>query len=415
MASIRSRKESGKLYFDFRYGGERFREQTELRDTQANRKRMEAVAGRIEFDIRTGTFDHTRYFPSSVNSAKYVALRGMENSDTQASGDAPGLDPNAGTAQANRPLFKDFAETWYDENEVRWRRTTRGLMRMVVDKHLVPAFGDRDVGSITRADVLAFRVEFSKRAGRRKGETISPKSVNDTMGVLKAILDEAAARFGFVSPCLNIKRLKVLRTDVQPFTLDEAKLLIETIRKDYRAYLTVRMYTGMRTGEANGLKWGNVDFKRRQILVRETFTHGEQDACKTDASWREIEMSQPVHDALLAHRPENAKDDAYVFPNAVGEAMDNHNFTNRVWYPLLRLLNLKKRRPYQMRHTAATLWLAAGENPTWIARQLGHTSLEMLFRTYARWVKDMTRKDGSAFEKLLEASNASNATEEKAA
>ena len=96
---------------------------------------------------------------------------------------------------------------------------------------------------------MAFRVEFSKRAARRNGETISPNSVNDTMGVRKAILDEAAARFGFVSPCLNIKRLKVLRTDVQPFTLDEAKLLIETIRKDYRAYLTVRMYTGMRTGD----------------------------------------------------------------------------------------------------------------------------------------------------------------------
>ncbi|MEY8212807.1 MAG: integrase, partial [Gammaproteobacteria bacterium] len=69
--------------------------------------------------------------------------------------------------------------------------------------------------------------------------------------------------------------------------------------------------------------------------------------------------------------------------------------------PLLRYLNLKARRPYQSRHTAATLWLAAGENPEWIARQMGHTTTEMLFRIYSRYVPNLTRQDGSAFERLL--------------
>lgn len=59
------------------------------------------------------------------------------------------------------------------------------------------------------------------------------------------------------------------------------------------------------------------------------------------------------------------------------------------------------RRPYQMRHTAATLWLASGEAPEWIARQLGHTSTEMLFRVYSRYVPNLTRQDGSAMERLL--------------
>jgi hypothetical protein len=53
------------------------------------------------------------------------------------------------------------------------------------------------------------------------------------------------------------------------------------------------------------------------------------------------------------------------------------------------------------RNTAATLWLAAGEAPECIARQLGHTSAEMLFRTYSRYVPNLTRRDGSAFERLL--------------
>ena len=54
-----------------------------------------------------------------------------------------------------------------------------------------------------------------------------------------------------------------------------------------------------------------------------------------------------------------------------------------------------------MRHTAATLWLASGEAPEWIARQLGHSSTEMLFHVYSRYVPNLTRRDGSAIDRLL--------------
>ena len=77
------------------------------------------------------------------------------------------------------------------------------------------------------------------------------------------------------------------------------------------------------------------------------------------------------------------------------------NISKRVWYPLLRLLGLKKRVPYQTRHTFATLMLASGEAPEWIARQMGHTTTEMLFRVYSRFIPNLTRQDGSAFERLM--------------
>ena len=79
------------------------------------------------------------------------------------------------------------------------------------------------------------------------------------------------------------------------------------------------------------------------------------------------------------------------------------NFTNRVWKPLLRHLGLAPRRPYQTRHTAATLMLSAGENPEWVARVLGHASTEMLFRVYSRYVPNLTRSDGRAFTGLVTA------------
>jgi integrase len=72
-----------------------------------------------------------------------------------------------------------------------------------------------------------------------------------------------------------------------------------------------------------------------------------------------------------------------------------------VWTPLLAYLGIPYRRPYETRHTAATLWLGAGENPTWIAKQMGHSNTEMLFTVYTRYVPNLTRQDGSAMERLI--------------
>ena len=73
------------------------------------------------------------------------------------------------------------------------------------------------------------------------------------------------------------------------------------------------------------------------------------------------------------------------------------------------------RRPYQCRHTAATLWLAAGENPEWVANVLGHSTTEMLFRVYSRFVPNLTRNDGLAFAGLVNGHLGKHAVEAAAA
>ena len=159
----------------------------------------------------------------------------------------------------------------------------------------------------------------------------------------------------------------------------------------------------MRSGEVDGLKWKYVDFDRRLILVREAFVLGEDEYTKTDGSQRDIQMSTPVFEALKRQEKATRGLSDYVFCNKAGKPIDNKNFTERVWRPVLRHLGMPIRRPYQMRHTAATLWLAAGESPEWIARQLGHTSTQMLFKVYSRFVPNLTRQDGSAIDRLLTA------------
>jgi integrase len=236
--------------------------------------------------------------------------------------------------------------------------------------------------------------------GRRPGTNLSPARINTVMLILRQILQEAADRHEFTMPMQRLKPLKVPKSDVQPFSLEQTQRLIETIRADCRNYLKVRIFTGMRSGEIHGLKWKYVDFERRLILVREAIVGGEEAYTKNDFSQRDIQMGQVVFDALQAqHKATGSM--TYVFCNRAGEPIDTMNFTKRVWYPLLRHLGLELRRPYQTRHTAATLWLAAGEAPGWIAHQLGHASTEMLFRVYSRFVPNMTRRDGSAFDRLL--------------
>ncbi|MBS3800923.1 MAG: site-specific integrase [Thioalkalivibrio sp.] len=215
------------------------------------------------------------------------------------------------------------------------------------------------------------------------------------------MFDEAADRHQFRSPFLGVKLLKERKPDVEPLTLDEVQRILTNVRADLRNYFTVRCFTGLRSGEANGLKWQHIDFDRNQILVRETYVDGRTEYTKNDGSQREVVMSRRVRKALLDQHSATA-DREYVFTNAAGAPLDNRNLVKRVWAPLLRYLDIPYRRPYVMRHTAATLWLAAGESPEWIARQLGHTSTEMLFKRYSRFVPNATRQDGSAFESLID-------------
>ena len=115
-------------------------------------------------------------------------------------------------------------------------------------------------------------------------------------------MNEAADRYEFTSPYKGIKSLKIQRVDVEPFSIEEVQLILANVREDFKAYYTVRFFTGMRTGEIDGLKWQYVDFERRQILIRETVVDGKMTYTKTDGSQREIHMSQPVYDALMKQR-----------------------------------------------------------------------------------------------------------------
>lgn len=402
MAKVRARPESGALYLDFFYRGVRCREQTTLLDGAENRKRVQALLNRIEKEIAQGVFDYAATFPDSSRVTLFAtALPGERPIANAQSTAAPSPASNRSSATIGTPKFREFSVTWRSEMTPQWRRLHRLSVDAIFDAHLLPAFGDRTLSSISKADLLAFRAELAKLPGRT-GKTLSPASINKAIGILRQCLTEASERFGLPDVFKGVKRLKARRPDVQPFSLDEVEEIRKNIRSDFRSYATVRFFTGMRTGEINGLKWKYVDFEKELILVRETFSAGEaEENAKTETSLRDIPMLPMVKEALQQQWSTRNPDSDYVFVTRDGNPIDAHNFANRIWYPLLRYLELDKRRPYQTRHTTATLMLASGENPEWIAKLMGHTNTQMLFTVYSRFVPNLTRQDGLAIAGML--------------
>lgn len=390
MAKVRVRPETGTLYLDFFYQGVRCREQTSLPDNAENRKRVQSLLSSVVREIKQGNFDYAQTFPSSPRAKRFSTA----------------VLPEAGVLSVHNnprgvPLFGEFSVTWRAEMAPQWRRQHRNSVDVIFDTHLIPAFGMRSLAEITKADVLTFRATLAERPGRAS-KKISPSTINKIMCILRQMLTEASERFDLPDVFKGIKRLKAKKTEVHPFSMEEVDRICATIRSDYRNYVTVRFFTGMRTGEVNGLKWKYVDLERGLILVREVFSAGEvEENAKTETSLRDVPMLPIVREALEAQQKERHPDSEFVFCSRDGTPIDAHNFATRVWYPLLRYLEIDKRRPYQTRHTTATLMLASGENPEWIAKLMGHANTQMLFTVYSRFVPNLTRQDGLAITGLL--------------
>lgn len=382
MGSITSRY--GHLYVDFRYLNKRCREVTSLKDNQANRGKLAKILERNEAEILLGIFDYAKYFPKSKQLKVIESIRNQQL-----------------VVETKTPTFETFYQIWFAEKEIEWRPSYKEKVNIVMNKYLKPNFGHVALLNINKESILAFRASLAKVEHGKKQKCLLPSRINQIMTVLRMIINEGSERYGFESPFKNIKNLKEAKTDVMPFTLAEVKAILNTVREDFKPYYTVRFFTGMRTSEVDGLKWKNVNFERREIYIKEALVNGILGPTKTDGSNRTIQMSPQVYFAFVQQKQRSFKHSEFVFCNREGKALDYRAVNRRVWHPLLRYLGLEPRRAYQSRHTAATLWLSAGENPEWIARQLGHSTTEMLFRVYSRYVPNMTRQDGSAFEAML--------------
>ena len=224
---------------------------------------------------------------------------------------------------------------------------------------------------------------------------LSAKTSNNYLQVIRAALelafdDELIAKNPSGSG--DKLRSKVQKARPDPFSLEELELILARIRaKSAEAgdYADFWAFTGMRTSELNGLHWPDVDLRKSSVRVHRVNVRGEdKSTTKTDEE-RDVPLDATARAALERQRARTHLAGAHVWINPQDGAPwnDERDFRRSHWTPALKALGIRYRRPYNLRHTRATMLLKAGVSPALAAKWLGH-SLQMFFQRYAKWIDD---------------------------
>jgi integrase len=305
------------------------------------------------------------------------------------------------TDERNAPTFRTFSETvWMAEGRPRWKH---GTIVHYTDtlKHVTATFGELRVSEIREAKVAPWIAQL-------RGRGLSVRRVNALLRVLKMVL-KLARRRGLVreDALVDVRLSKPPKRIVDPMDPEEITAFLAECPPWWHPYFAVAFGTGMRPNEEIALKWGDVDWHRGSVRIQAGRYRGVEGLPKSENSVRDVDLLPMAMDALKRQKarqaaqrlqlgqgaPEAGKD--YIFTTPGGALVDIDDVRKRVWYPTLTKAKLRRREMYSSRHGFASNALAAGENPAWVAAMLGDT-LEMVFSVYARYIPNLTRRDGSA-------------------
>lgn len=207
---------------------------------------------------------------------------------------------------------------------------------------------------------------------------ISGKRKNNVLSCARTFMEWAARRQLLQGQIYRIPPFKHRPQKIKPLTAEEARLAIRYTPWPYKAFFQLSILTGLRTGEALGLKFEDFDVARKVIHVRRSLTRGVLGLPKTESSIRDVAMLRPIWELLELRRRTNRRGSPWFFYSEWGGIMSLKNIRAR-WKGFLEGFGFEPRRLYATRHTFASLALAAGENPLWVAKTLGHSGAEQLY------------------------------------
>ncbi len=375
----------GKLWVDFRYLGERVRESTGLSDTCKNKKQTRSDLNLIIAEIETETFRFSKRFPHSKRKGYFAELEG-----------------ELVTVEPGDVLFGEYVEKW-------WKDMSPGMSpgkprdyKSALNAHLLPQFANRPLSDFWSTLRLKKFIQELISKQNRYGKQLSGKRIGNIMIPLRMIVKDAMSEYNWHhlhDPFVSLTLPSIKKYRVQPFTFDEWQALLKFIPKWYHNYFQFTAQTGLRPSEQVALKWNAID--SQFIYVELSRVRGvEKDELKNEYSRREILIRPSMREVIEAQRQQIAHIQSdYVFLNMEGQPIYQDRLA-KVWRKAMKESKLRYRRMYDVRHTFASWALAAGELPGWVARTLGHADTSMVYNTYGRFIPNLTRQDGGAFEKL---------------
>lgn len=269
--------------------------------------------------------------------------------------------------------------------------------------HLLPYFGDMPF-SVFKPIVMKKFQAYLKAKKTPNGTPLSNKRIRNIFIPLRIIVLDAIDEYGFdlINPFTNLKLPGSPRFRVQPFSYEEWHRLMSYIPDWYKPYFEFAVNTGLRPSEQVALKWDVVDKEYFSVQLSRVRNKEKKDL-KTDSSNRLVAITKTIREILDRQRELTRKfDSPYIFVNRQGRPILQDKL-RELWHRHMEKSGLSKRRMYETRHTFASWALASGETPEWVARTLGHVDTSMVYKTYGRYIPNLTRQDGSAFERQLQA------------
>ncbi len=355
----------------FTYRGIVCRERIKLAPTPANLKRAEQHRAAILDAIARDSFDYGVTFPDSPRRHLFAAQKGSGY------------------------LLEVWLESWIERQRAHLKASTWDDYRKIIFHTLIPALGRISLAELRRADIRTWC----------EGQETSNKRLANVQSVLRAALQDAVD-----DELLDINPLYGWRyqrkeapkpaDDIDPFSAEEQTAILTACRDpQHRNLLQFAFWSGLRTSELVALEWGDVDWRRGLVRVSRAKTQAGDAAegTKTRRGTRDVKLLSPALEALTAQKAHSFVAGGAVFLNPrTGEAWaGDQPIRHGAWGPALRLAGVRYRRPYQTRHTYASMMLTAGESPVWLAQQMGHSDLTMIARIYGRWIADAAPEAGA--------------------
>ncbi|MCU1452655.1 MAG: putative Integrase family protein [Acidimicrobiales bacterium] len=322
----------------------------------------------------------------------------------KAMSEALAAGPRMAASATSATTLRDYLAKWMEAVTPRLRATTVASYEMAITRLVAR------LGGVRLSDLTPLAVERAYAgmvlSGGRNGKPLSPKTVRNCHVVLRKALADAE-RLGLLdrNVASRARPPTATRREFPTWTSSELSTFLRLVADDALYPLWVLLATtGVRRGEALGLRWGDVDLDRATFSVSQTVTTVNNKLTvqppKADSSWRRISLDRSTVAVLRAHRKGQLEQRALcglgrftaadlVFATPAGDPVHPDSVTHR-FQALVAASDLPKLRgPHDLRHTWASLALAAGIHPKVVSDRLGHSTIAITIDTYSHVIPNL--------------------------
>lgn len=321
--------------------------------------------------------------------------------------------------EPSRRTVAEYLREWLETSaKARVRERTLENYASHVERYFLPAFGGKRLDQLRRGGIQRVYNAMTERG-------LAPRTVRYAHSTLRSALQDAV-KYQLLArnPADDVDLPKKRRSERTVLTVEQVGAFLQASEGSrWHTLWMLLVTTGLRPGEALGLKWADFEGNRlrvQRVLVRPRGGGWHVDEPKTDRSRRSVTLPETLCKVLRQHRKHQAQerlkagpayeDNDFMFAAKLGQPLDFRLLARRYFKPLLVEADLPAIRPYDLRHSHATLLLKAGEHVKIVSERLGHASIVMTMDVYSHMLPDMQQSSAEKVEGMLFGHEASAAS-----